>query len=241
MNNLLFCFLHNYVFVKKQMIIQIQKNVKKKNNLQKSEIIINLENGKNSKKRENSENQKTPKNPNFNPDFIRDKMLKIKELGFFCILISKNSRFNNKITAQQTESYFVEELKYLKKPIFCDYFILYHSLLHFENFENLEKMDFSLKKKIEENIFVVKKIIERDFSLGREKFIVNYSQRNCEGNFLMTYAQVEKETFLVFFRGFEDLREYRKLYFRSFQICQREFSPILNYLKFDLISDKTGI
>ena len=203
------------------MILKLEKNVKKNNNLLTSEKILSFK--------------------GFNPNYIIDKMSNIKKFGIWCVLMSSNKRFHNKITSKQTESYFVDELKSLKKPIYHDYFILYHTLSHSIHFGSKDTIDLSIDKEINENIFKIKKIVERELSLGKEKFIINYSQRDHNNNFTMTYAQVEKETFLIFFREFLDYNDYSKNYFRCFQIFQIEFSPILNYLKFDLISEKTGV
>jgi hypothetical protein len=177
---------------------------------------------------------------NFNPNYITDKMEDINKFGIWSVLISKNNRFNEKITSEQTDRYFAEEMKSLNKPTFHDYYLLYHTLSHDYHTGKIDQIELENISFISDNIAQIKSIIERD-SLGKEKFIINYSERNTVRNYLMTYAQVERETFLVFFREFFNDFEYCRDYFKCFQIFQSQFSPILNYLKFDLIAVNSGI
>lgn len=52
---------------------------------------------------------------------------------------------------------------------------------------------------------------------------------------MVTFAQIEQGCFLVFYKEFENLKEYANTYYNKFFVFQKTFPETLAYLRMNII------
>lgn len=68
-----------------------------------------------------------------------------------------------------------------------------------------------------------------------EDLIIHHSDRTSNNIIMTTFAQIEKDCYLVFHKEFEDLKEYAVSHYQNFLLLQNSFPSMLGYLRMNLM------